>query len=276
MYNQFRPGGFQILPPVVKNLLIINGLFFLASMVVLEKFNIQLVQYLGLFYFDSPFFRPWQFVTHIFMHGSWMHIFSNMLSLWMFGSVLENVWGPKRFLTYYIITALGAAFLHTAIQGYGIYQTKERIEAYQAAPSFQGFLQLHDKENAAYYEAEVMSFMQEWSQDKDNPLYVEASKEWSEIYVKAQNMIPTVGASGAVFGVLLAFGMLFPNTFVYLYFAIPVKAKYFVILYGGLELYLGLANDPGDNVAHFAHLGGMLFGFFLIKYWNKKQRNSFY
>lgn len=244
-----RPSGFTYLPEVVKNLLIINGLFFLATYVLGSSLNIDLAKHLGLHQFQSPDFRPHQLVTHMFMHGGVSHILFNMFALWMFGNQLENIWGSKRFLTYYIITGLGAAALHLAVCQLQIsfLEAKMSIEQINIVIS-DGYNALQNNQNFR----DPLLF-------KLNNLY----------------HTPTVGASGAVFGLLLAFGMLFPNSIIYLYFALPVKAKYFVIFYGIAELYLGIQNNPGDNTAHFAHLGGMVFGYFIIKYW-KNNSNNFY
>lgn len=250
MNQPVRFGRFNILPPVVKNLLIINGLFFVGSLIFQSRFGVDVFNLLGLHYWSSQGFMPYQIITHMFMHGSFGHILSNMFALWMFGSILENVWGGKRFLIYYMVTGLGAAIIHNMTKAIDIYHLS----------------QLLDPASISLVKSEGYSVLQE-------------GKNFSDRTMGALNdaiNMPTVGASGAVFGVLLAFGMLFPNTLIYLYFAIPIKAKYFVIAYGALELFQGLRNHPGDNIAHFAHLGGMLFGFLLIKYWNKKNRKSFF
>jgi membrane associated rhomboid family serine protease len=228
----YRPGNFSELPEVVKNLLILNGLFFLAT-VSLNNLGIDLVKLLGLHQFQSPDFRPHQLITHLFMHGNFTHLFFNMFALWMFGKILENVWGSKRFLIYYMITGIGAASIHLLISQYQIISISNQIP-------------------------EMVNLAIEGRYNPSIPI----SKKLTQLIIT-----PTVGASGAVFGLLLAFGMLFPNALLYLYFAIPIKAKYFVIGYGLIELYAGISNNPADNVAHFAHLGGMIFGFFLIKYW---------
>ena len=228
----YRPGNFSELPEVVKNLLILNGLFFLAT-VSLNNLGIDLVKILGLHQFQSPDFRPHQLITHLFMHGNFTHLFFNMFALWMFGKILENVWGSKRFLIYYMITGIGAASIHLLISQYQIISISNQIP-------------------------ELVNLAIEGRYNPSIPI----SKKLTQLIIT-----PTVGASGAVFGLLLAFGMLFPNALLYLYFAIPIKAKYFVIGYGLIELYAGISNNPADNVAHFAHLGGMIFGFFLIKYW---------
>jgi membrane associated rhomboid family serine protease len=247
--NSYRPGGFQILPPVVKNILIVNGLFFLAVVVLEEKFRIDLTDKLGLYFYKSPKFKPLQLFSHLFMHGSIMHLFSNMFALWMFGSMMENVWGSKRFFVYYLVTGIGAAVLHMAVLAYTYYDITSGVD------------------QAALNEILVGG----------GDLLAQHMNYANPSYAAINNLLntPTVGASGAVFGVLLAYGMYFPNAVVYVYFAIPLKAKYFVAIYGLFELYAGFANNPGDNVAHFAHLGGMLFGFFLIRYWQNKSRRYF-
>lgn len=265
-----------MLPPVVKNLLIINGLCFLANVVLESRFNYSLNSLLGLYYPASTFFKPVQFLSHVFMHGSFMHLFFNMFSLWMFGSVLENHWGAKKFFIYYFVTALGAALLHLGVNAYEIYGLNTAIESYMTQPDINNFIlfiQDHKQMvNARAYE-QLNTFYREWMSQPDNPLYVQQSGELLQSFLQLKMNIPVVGASGAVFGLLLAFGMLFPNTKLMLIFLpIPIKAKYFVLFYGALELFQGISNNPGDNVAHFAHLGGMLFGFILIRIWKRNER----
>ena len=230
-------------PPVVKNLIIINALMLVGYYAIEATFNVNLNRVLGLYYIESPFFKPYQIITHMFMHGGVGHLFFNMFALWMFGKALETVWGSKRFFIYYMVTGLGAAFLHMLVM---YFQLHAAVVDFKAANGINV----------------LSSQLVENMITQGNPLGMSLA-------------IPTVGASGAVFGVLLAFGMLFPNTRLILLFPpIPIKAKYFVIGYGVLELYLGLSQQ-GSNIAHFAHLGGMLFGFILIKMWGKN-RNTFY
>jgi len=240
----YQPTRFNILPEVIKNLLIINGLFFLGSMVLESTFGIDVNRLLGLYVPGSVHFRPYQIVTHMFMHGNLGHVFFNMFALWMFGNMLENIWGGKRFLIYYFATGLGAAAIHLGWNYFELMQTLQGVSPEQV-------------QNIIANGTNVLMTGQNYADPQLAKLNL--------IY-----NIPTVGASGAVFGILLAYGMLFPDTRIYLYFAFPIKAKYFVIGYGLLELYNGIANDPSSNVAHFAHLGGMLFGFILIKYWQNK------
>lgn len=200
--------------PIVKHFIIINVIMFaltlLAEGFMLEKF--------ALFYFNSPFFKPYQLISYIFMHGGFMHILFNMYSLYIFGSVLESVWGGKKFFIYYMVTGIGAALFHLFI-------TYLRIESGVLDP----------------YLASI---------------------------------IPMVGASGAIYGLLLAYGVLFPNNVLTLFFPpVSLKAKYMVFVFGGLEFLLGLGGS-GDGVAHFAHLGGMLFGFVILMIW--KRGNKLY
>ena len=273
-------GRFGNIPPVVKNLLIINVLVLFIEWIAEHSLGISFVKNFALFYPGSEYFKPYQFVTHMFMHGGIGHLFFNMFALWMFGKVLEGVWGGRRFLVYYLITGLGAAALHTFVNWIEFKNIEHAIIAFSNTPSLDGFV-LFIKDNFPQYERIILNDSQynqiidTWSSNPSNPYIIERALDYlNSVKVEMMN-IPTVGASGAVFGVLLAFGMLFPNTQLMLLFPpIPIKAKYFVLGYGILELYLGIS-QPGSNIAHFAHLGGMLFGFILLKYWSRK-RSNFY
>ena len=240
---EYRPQGFSFLPPVIKNLLIINFLMFLGT-VVLENMGIDLVKWLALYFPTSPNFMPHQLVTHMFMHGSFGHVFFNMFALWMFGTAMENFWGPKRFLIYYMVTGLGASLMHLGVNA---------IEYYNA------FSQL-TPDQIAEVTREGYSVMHRGLMYENNAL---------NLYNQMLN-VPMLGASGAVFGILLAFGMTFPNQYIYIYFLVPIKAKWFVMIYGALELYNGITTTD-SGIAHFAHLGGMIFGYFLIKHWQRTQ-----
>jgi membrane associated rhomboid family serine protease len=262
-----------MLSPVVKNLLIINALFFLGSLVIGDKFGLNLTQLLGLSTFSSENFNPYQLITYNFMHGDFAHIFFNMFAVWMFGNVIESVWGSKRFLIYYMVTGIGAGVLHMLVTEWGLMQVREACDLYVSMPSPEAFTVLV-KDHFSMFSDNVGPFVQEWMTHKSDPAYFKETLMFIEQRLEIQTNIPTVGASGAVFGLLLAFGMMFPNSIIYLYFAIPIKAKYFVMIYGALELYAGVMNQPGDNIAHFAHLGGMLFGFFMIKLWQKRRFRS--
>jgi len=266
---------FNNIPPVVKNIIIINVIMLLATWVLGNSFGIELTQVLGLHYFKSELFHPYQFVTHMFMHGGLWHLFFNMFALWMFGRVLESVWGSKRFFIYFIVTGLGAAALHTFVIHLQMTSILNDIKAFNNTPSPEALAILVKNHFPEYYTQVYSKLLNGWYASPDNPNYIIRAKQFLNELVNFKMNIPTVGASGAVFGILLAFGMLFPNTQLMLLFPpIPIRAKYFVIMYGALELWLGLT-QPGSNVAHFAHLGGMLFGFFMIKYW-KKSRSNFY
>lgn len=281
MNQQFRPNKFGILPPVVKNLLIINGLFYLATLAVGKAFNIDLIKLLGLHYIGANDFAPYQYVTYMFLHSTqniW-HIVFNMFALWMFGNTIENVWGSKKFLIYYIITGLGAGVVYTFWIGYEIGPTMNAVDQFLNNPTLEGFASFRNSEyfQVASYEIQnnfnafVDSYNRLVTTNKVAALQeaVNFMSQYREDYLNAHTV---VGASGAVYGILLAFGMMFPNSIIYLYFAIPVKAKWFVLGFGLIELYSGISNRPGDNVAHFAHLGGMLFGLILILYWKRKGR----
>jgi len=235
---------FKNMGNVTKNLLIINVLFFLAT-VVMEARGVDLVRTLGLYYPTSQYFAPYQIATHFFMHGGFSHILFNMFGLVIMGSHLERYWGDKKFLIFYFVTALGAAFLHTAVQGF---------EIYQATGEFFSIVNV----NLETLDVVAPSLNQ-----------TQFESVWSTYRT------PTVGASGAIYGLILAFGYLFPNTEFLLYFAIPVKAKWLAVGLAVYALYSGYQNETGDSVAHFAHLGGMLFGFILIKYWQKNS-SQFY
>ncbi|MDR1407702.1 MAG: rhomboid family intramembrane serine protease [Tannerella sp.] len=226
-----RTGFFGSIPPVTKNLIIINFLCWLASL-VLPRVNINMVDWFGLHFPGTSEFRFHQFFTYMFMHDtrSIEHVFFNMFAVYMFGRSLEQVWGAKRFLLFYLVTGVGAAITQELTWLW-------LVHSLASANQITIVEQLAFDPNVHY--------------------------------------LVTVGASGAVFGILLAFGMLFPNVPLFIMFVpIPVKAKYFVAGYGLIELFLGIAGFSGDNVAHFAHLGGMIFGFFMIIYWKKKDRED--
>lgn len=219
------------MPIVTKNLIIINILFFLGGFVA-TKYGIDLNRYLGLHFFLAEDFNLSQLFTYMFMHANFQHIFFNMFAVWMFGRVLEQVWGPKRFLFYYIVCGVGAGLVQEVVQ---YIQYAVELSAY-------------DSVNLGGTIIPMSQYL---------------------------NLMTTVGASGAVYAILLAFGMLFPNQQLFIFpLPLPIKAKYFVIGYAILELVLGVSNRASDNVAHFAHLGGMIFGFILVMYWRKKNNKN--
>ncbi len=265
--NQFQPRGFSILPPIIKNLLIINGLFFLATYVFADTLKLDLVQMLGLYYFESELFRPYQIITHMFMHGGFWHILFNMFMLWMLGAAVENILGAKRFLIFYLLTGLGAAALHTIVNYIELSGLKNAIEVYTLNPSLEAFELMIYNTVPANYRLSFVSLLEFWQSNPESNIALERSVSYSNQLLTQQLNIPTVGASGAVYGVLLAFGFLFPNTIIHVYFVLPIKAKYFVGILMLLAVYMGFQNNPGDNIAHFAHLGGALFGYIILKYW---------
>jgi membrane associated rhomboid family serine protease len=285
--EQYRPQRFNLLPEVVKNILIINGIFYLAT-VVLRNQGIDLNDMLGLHYFQSEKFRWYQVITYMFMHGNFGHILFNMFAVWMFGAAIENMWGPKRFLQFYLIAGLGAAVVHYSIVYFEMQPAVSYINDYIYNPDYDKLQALvHSEAFKNFSSSEMIDHYNEFTQ-KFNLLYPVNEPEAMQVsvdYMKefradVLNAPVVVGASGAVFGLLLAFGMTFPNSLIYLYFFIPIRAKYFVILYGAIELFSGIAQVPGDNVAHFAHLGGLLFGLLLILYWRwldrSKRRNDYF
>jgi membrane associated rhomboid family serine protease len=205
------------------------------------------------------------------------HILFNMFALWMFGYLLENVWGPRKFLFYYIFTGIGAALFHYAIWYFQFSPALETINAFIAHPSIDTYANFQnisnfnmlDREHAISFNSQIIAALN--SHDyKATQFAIEIMQQYRTALLNAPVVI---GASGAVFGILLAFGMLFPNTLIYLYFFIPIKAKWFVIAYGALELYSGVFNK-NEGVAHFAHLGGMFFGFILIMIWKHQNRRK--
>jgi membrane associated rhomboid family serine protease len=232
--TDFRPGGFQTIPPVIKNLLIINVLVFLAQQTLGTEMQEKMDFWFALHDFHSVYFRPHQLITYLFMHGSIEHIFFNMFALWMFGAILENYWGAKRFLIFYMICGIGAGVCQLAVTFPGMARVADAI--HQMPPEIQ----------------------QEY------------------LYGRYQINVGTVGASGAIFGCLAAFGYLFPNSMIYLYFFVPIKAKWMVLGYAAIELFSGIRSSAGDNVAHWAHLGGGLVGLLLVIYWNRNNRRNFY
>lgn len=270
--QQYAPRGFNLLPPVVKNLLIINALVFAAQLTSIQVFKMDLADHLGMHYWGSSKFNPAQLVTYMFLHSTrdFYHILFNMFPLWMFGSTLENVWGGKRFLTYYMITGVGAALIQMLVQWIGIAGIESSISEVMMSPTpeaFNAFVTNYFPE----IESQLSQFINAWSMNPKDPAAISQASSYLNELLAMRMDISTIGASGAVFGILLAFGMLFPNALLYMMFIpIPIKAKWFVIGYGAVELFLGIRGSAGDNVAHFAHLGGMIFGFFLIIYWNKK------
>lgn len=265
---------------------------------VLGRFNIDLSDYLGLHYWRSHYFHWWQFITHMFMHGSYndvnltlMHLISNMFALWMFGSILENVWGPKRFLIFYMICGVGAAMLHMCVVGYEFHTLETAFTAFQQNPTidqYDLFLKQNIPSVSNNGQLRLYQMLELWKSSPSSSEYSNMAINMIDRYFYGFNSAEihghvgglfdeaTVGASGAVFGILFAFGYLFPNTLLYIYFLVPIKAKYVVAVYALFELFAGIQNSAGDNVAHFAHLGGMLVAFIILKIWGRTNRSHFY
>ena len=234
---------FGNLPTVTKNLLIINIICFIGSMIFSQATN-----FFGVFYPDSPFFKIWQVITYMFMHGGFAYIFFNMFALVMFGGVIERILGPKKFLNYYLICGLGALVLQYGIQAIEVYNIAGSVRASQ-------FLNFN-------FTTGMVSTNLPISQDQLGTLL--------SIYGT-----PLVGASGAIYGLLLAYGYLFPNAEVMLIFLpIPIKTKYFIPILIVIEIFLGFSNS-GGSIAHLAHVGGALFGFILLKIWGIRRTNYY-
>ncbi|MEP7163076.1 MAG: rhomboid family intramembrane serine protease [Ferruginibacter sp.] len=223
--------SFQRTSPIVLNLIIINVLVFFAQVAFGGMSDLNKVNDLfALHHYKSEMFRPYQLVTHMFMHGGIFHIIFNMLALWMFGSIIERAWGPKRFLLFYLVCGIGAGL------------------------------------------AQMGAYMQQfWAVDHNQVLYDVYE------YQTAMRLGCTVGASGAIMGVLAAFGYLFPNTQLFIMpIPFPVKAKWAILGFIALDVFGGVVKVQGDNIAHFAHVGGALIGFLIVYYWNKTNKQTFY
>ena len=218
----------------------------------------------------------------MFMHGSLAHIFFNMFALWMFGAALENIWGPRKFLTFYLLCGLGAAVAHYAVVYFEMQPALTALNDYIAHPDYEKLKGLISSDALSVYSSSELSehykeFIQQFnSAINENPARaISMSVEYvTQLKQDLLNAPVVVGASGAVFGLLLGYGMTFPESYIYVYFAIPIKAKYFVIIYGLMELFSGVLNRPGDNVAHYAHLGGLVCGWIIIQYWRQRDRNK--
>lgn len=227
-----REAGMGKTPDVVLNLLIINILVFFASYALRLNYDINIQDLGALYYFHSSQFHFYQYITHFFLHGDPMHLIFNMLSLYIFGSILERIWGPKKFLAYYLFAALGAATFDMLVDEFRVYNEIGTIVA--------------------------------------SPVQIASSLNIAQVYLSG-----VIGASGAIMGLIVAFGFLFPNKELYLFLLpIPIKAKYFVVMMAIMDLFGGFGNVPGDNIAHFAHLGGMIFGLILLLIWREKQLHN--
>ncbi|NER10825.1 Membrane associated serine protease, rhomboid family [Muriicola jejuensis] len=236
----------------IKHLLIVNILFFVATALYGE----QMYQWFSLWFPENENFGYWQILSHMFMHGGFMHILFNMYALWAFGSPLEHMWGKNKFLFFYFSAGIGAAIIHTAVNYYYFNEGMDVLL------------------NAGLTRPEVMDLI---SQGKFNPgWYNLAPRSTIDNFLMAYST-PAVGASGAIYGILVAFGMSFPNSELFLIFLpIPIKAKYFIPVLIGLDLFSGVTGYSifGQGIAHFAHVGGALFGFIMMWYWKKTQFNK--
>lgn len=279
--TEFRPSRFEILPPIIKNLLIINGLFFLAQNTITgPTVSFSFENIFALHAWQSSLFKPWQLVTHMFLHGDFGHILGNMFGLWMFGSVLENLWGSKRFLIFYMVCGLGAALIHLLFLSWEFmpmvkdYTAIFQAHADGAASQADAMINFIYRHNLRFDNTEALvAYM------RANPGNTELmNRIFEEITAFYRNNLDTatIGASGAVFGVLAAFVYLFPNTYLYIYFLIPVKAKWIGLLYFGYELFNALRNSAGDHVARWAHVGGAIVGLLIVITWNKSNKKTFY
>lgn len=272
MSQQYAPQGFSLLPAGVKNLLIINVLVYLASLVLHMRGIVDLEDSLALYFIGSDHFRPWQYVTYMFMHGSFEHLLFNMFALWMFGYILENYWGTMRFLVFYFACGIGAGLVHSMVIWITSAPVLADINAFAANPSPDALVLLYgDHFKGIINPAWVSEICNAWRVNAGGADFATIAVDaFTNAYRERIIGIPTVGASGAIYGILLAFGMMFPNEQIYLYFLVPIKAKWFVIGYAVVELVTGILGT-NDGIAHFAHLGGMLFGLLLILYWRKNR-----
>ncbi len=244
MQNAASP--FTGLPVVVKNLLLINVVMYLITISGMgDLAGRSMTHWLGMHFFASPLFEPWQIVTHMFMHGSIGHLALNMLGLFMLGPPLEYRWGSKRFLTFYMVTGIGAGMLYSAAHAF----------------EYNRLLGVMDLDKIELVRAQGHELVMQYRN------YVDPAMGQLNAVLNR----PMVGASGALYGVLLAFGMTFPNVELMIFpLFIPIKARYFVLILGAISIFLAVANNPGDNVAHLAHLGGMVVGYIMIRLWRKR------
>ena len=239
--------------PVVKQLLIINIIFFIGSQLVPVSY-----EYLAMFFPENPNFGIWQPITHMFMHGGIMHIAFNMIAMVSFGSALEHFWGGKRFLFFYISCGLGSALLHTAVNYYSFQDTMNVLMT------------------NGYQKADILKLLSEGRIDTrwQDLVSVSQFNGFTAAYLGT-----VVGASGAVYGLLTAFAFMFPNAELALMFIpIPIKAKYFVSGILAVDLFMGfqgssIFGDGGTGIAHFAHIGGALTGFLMMLYWRNNKFN---
>ena len=259
-----------------KFLLIANVVMFVITLLLQYLQNVDLTDYLALFYIKSDYFRPYQYFTYMFMHGGVFHLFFNMYALFLFGVILERVWGTKRFMFYYIVTGLGAAAVNTIVNYYQFAPLLQAYNDFMASPSANGLESIAQKCDG-FNLAAVYEIIEHWSEVQSDADTLDNIRSQITSVVTNVTSAPMIGASGAVFGLLLAFAMVFPDLKLQIIFIpIGIKAKYFVLIYGLLELFFGVNNFSGDNVAHWAHLGGLLAGIILMLIWRRYPCNNFF
>jgi membrane associated rhomboid family serine protease len=266
------------LPPVIKNILIINVVLFAIKWFSESMLHTDFImRHLALFPLRSPLFEPHQLITHIFMHANLAHIFFNMFAVFIFGRVLEQLWGSKKMLIFYTVTGLGAALIHLTVNYFQINHMLALSEQFNANPGYTLFNDIISRYATRFRSyKEYMDFAQQWFYKPDDPSFIPDAKIIIQNVISMNLMIPMLGASGAVFGLLIAFAMMFPDVELMLIFLpIPIKAKYFVPFYALLELFFGVAGFKWDNVAHFAHLGGALFGYIMVQIFRRNQFRRF-
>jgi membrane associated rhomboid family serine protease len=252
--------------PVVKRLLILH----IAVFSVQSLLDIDLIGLLGLRCILSTYFRPYQFFTHLFVHASFGHLLSNMFALLTFGPVLEHTLHPKKFVAFYIVTGLGAAALYAGIQYVEVSKLATSYHTYLAQPDPESFVAYLKHFSHDTY-GSLHPFITAFFEQPNNLAYIAKGKALAHQLYKLKADMPTVGASGSIFGIFMAFAMLFPNTKLFLLFIpFPVKAKYVIAICGVYELYAGIKGNPADNVAHFAHFGGIVFAYLFIRWWKRR------
>jgi len=259
---------FQI-TPLVRNLLIINVVIFLLS-IALPFANINDTFSLHSIYSDH--FAIYQLITHMFLHGSFGHLFSNMFTLFMFGTMLEMAWGPRKFLIFYMVCGIGGGVLYGLVNTYEIYELKNAYEIYLASPDPDNLAHFLRTQAPSIYK-ENLNIIELFAKNPHDIGIQHSIADQLQLIFNSQKDGLMLGASGAVFGLLLAFGVTFPDLELMIFpLFIPVKAKYLVFIYGAIELFTGLYKPADDGVAHFAHLGGMFFGFILLAIWKKNDK----
>ena len=261
------------LTPIVKNLLIVNVLMFAVPALILQDHNL-FVNLFGLKYLFASSFLPTQLLTYSLIHASWSHLFSNMLGLLVFGPILEMRLGPKRFVIFYFATAVGAGIIYSLIHLAEVYPFIQAANEFLASPNPDLFARVL-AESPGLLSERTLAFVQDYGRNPANPLYIQEASGAVRDLISFRENSPMVGASGAVYGVMLGFGYLFPNLRMMLLFPpIPVQAKYLIAFYAVAALYYAVEKVPGDNVAHYAHLGGMLVGWIILRIW-KMQAQRF-